>query len=150
MAEETGSVLQPEGDRSQQRKNARDNLLHAGEFTRVENTAGIGFLRGWIPEKFRQTDEIIKASDDVWALTVLKEHFLSELNSDPTTRTRESRAVLANRQDRAGSSTETWFIKQTMDTKTYGIIVWITTAVISLTAIATAVAITLVHFGVIK
>ncbi len=95
MSEETGSVLQPEGDRSQQKKNARDNLLHAGEFTRTENTAGIGFLRGWIAEASRQDDEIIKAADDVWALTVLKEHFLSELNSDPNTRTRESRAVLA-------------------------------------------------------
>ncbi len=93
--------MQPEGDRSQQRKNARDNLLHAAEFTLTENTAAIGFLRGWIPEKFRQTDEIIKAADDVWALTVLKEHFLSELNSDPTTRTRESRAVLAELEIRA-------------------------------------------------
>ncbi len=101
MAEETGSVLQPEGDRSQQKKNARDNLLHAGEFTRTENTAGIGFLRGWIKEEFRQDDTIIKAADDVWALTVLKEHFLSELNSDPTTRTRESRAVLAELETRA-------------------------------------------------
>ncbi len=100
MAEETGSVLQPD-NRGNQRKNARDNLLHAGEFTRTENTAGIGFLRGWIPEKFRQEDEIIKAADDVWALTVLKEHFLSELNSDPTTRTRESRAVLAELETRA-------------------------------------------------
>ncbi len=101
MAEETGSVLQPEGDRSQPKKNARDNLLHALEFTRTENTAGIGFLRGWIKEEFRQDDEIIKAADDVWALTVLKEHFLSELNSDPTTRTRESRAILAELETRA-------------------------------------------------
>ncbi len=100
MSEETGSVLQPE-DRGREKKNARDNLLHAGEFTRTENTAGIGFLRGWIKEEFRQDDEIIKAADDVWALTVLKEHFLSELNSDPTTRTRESRAVLAELETRA-------------------------------------------------
>ncbi len=88
-------------NRSNQKKNARDNLLHALEFTRTENTAGIGFLRGWIKEEFRQDDEIIKAADDVWALTVLKEHFLSELNSDPTTRTRESRAVLAELETRA-------------------------------------------------
>ena len=89
------------GDRSAQRKNARDNLLHAGEFTRTENTAGIGFLRGWIPEANRQDDEIIKAADDVWALTVLQEHFLSELNSDTATRTRESRAVLTELGARA-------------------------------------------------
>ena len=88
-------------DRSKQKKNARDNLLHAGEFTRTENTAGIGFLRGWIPENNRQDDAIVKAADDVWALTVLQEHFLSELNSDPTTRTRESRAVLAELGARA-------------------------------------------------
>jgi hypothetical protein len=101
MSEQTGSVLQPEGNRKSQRKNARDNLLHAGEFTKTENTAGVGFLRGWIAETSRQTDDIIKAADDVWALTVLKEHFLSELNSDPTTRTRESRAVLAELELRA-------------------------------------------------
>jgi len=104
MAEETGSILQGEGKgkgRERQRQNARDNLRHAGEFTRIENTAGIGFLRGWIPEKFRQEDDIIKAADDLWALTVLYEHFDSELNSDPSTRTRESRAVLAELSARA-------------------------------------------------
>ena len=89
------------GDRSVQKKNARDNLTHAGEFTRVENTAGIGFLRGWIKEDSRQNDEIIKAADDVWALTVLQEHFLSELNSDPGTRTHESRQVLRELTARA-------------------------------------------------
>ena len=81
--------------REPQRNNARYNLLHAGEFTKTENTAGIGFLRGWIAEASR------KAADDVWALTVLQEHFLSELNSDPNTRTRESRAVLAELSARA-------------------------------------------------
>src|SRR5216117_3162440 len=104
MAEQTGSILQGEGKgkgRERQRQNARDNLRHAGEFTRIENTAGIGFLRGWIPEKFRQEDDIIKAADDLWALTVLYEHFDSELNSDPSTRTRESRAVLAELAARA-------------------------------------------------
>jgi hypothetical protein len=102
MSEQTGSILQPEGhDRKAERKNARDNLIHAGEFTRIENTAGIGFLRGWIAEDSRQDDEIIKAADDVWALTVLLEHFTSELNSDPTTRTRESRAVLVELEARA-------------------------------------------------
>ena len=90
-------------DRSKEKKNARDNLIHAGEFTKTENTAGIDFLRGWIPEKNRQDDEIIKASDDVWALTILQEHFTSELNADVPGggRTRESRAVLAELTARA-------------------------------------------------
>lgn len=99
MSEQDGNILQKE--RGAQRKNARDNLTHAGEFTKIENTAGIGFLRGWIPEKFRQEDDVIKAADDVWALTVLYEHFDSEVNSDPSTRTRESRAVLAELKARA-------------------------------------------------
>lgn len=102
MSEIEGSVLQSEGKgRERERKNAHDNLVHAGEFTKIENTAGIGFLRGWIPESARQEDDVIEAADDVWALTVLQEHFDSELNSDPSTRTRESRAILAELTARA-------------------------------------------------
>jgi len=90
-------------DRAVEKKNARDNLIHAGEFTKTENTAAVDFLRGWIPEKNRQDDEIIKASDDVWALTILQEHFTSELNADVPHggRTQESRAVLAELTARA-------------------------------------------------
>jgi hypothetical protein len=104
MSEKDGSVLQEE--RANQRKNARDNLLHAGEFTKIENIAGIGFLRSWIPEQFRQEDDVIKAGDDVWALTVLFEHFDSEINSDPKTRTRESRAILSELQTIADAAVD--------------------------------------------
>lgn len=90
-------------NRDDQRKNARDNLRHAGEFTRIENTAIVYVLRGWFgslldPER---ATEIVKLSDDIWALTTLQEHFDSELNSDPSTRTQESRAVLAELKSRA-------------------------------------------------
>jgi hypothetical protein len=29
------------------KKNAHDNLMHAGEFTKIENTAIVYVLRGW-------------------------------------------------------------------------------------------------------
>ena len=29
------------------KKNAHDNLVHAGEFTKIENTAIVYVLRGW-------------------------------------------------------------------------------------------------------
>src|SRR5204863_6277359 len=91
------------GDRECQRKNARDNLIHAGEFTKIENTAIVYVLRGWFGSLIRPENatEIVQASDDVWALTTLQEHFDSELNSDATTRTRESRAVLEELRQRA-------------------------------------------------
>ncbi len=98
MSEEEGSVLQSEGQgREKQSKNARDNLTHAGEFTKIENTAIAYVLRGWFGALIRPENatEIVKASDDVWANQTLFEHFDSELNSDPNTRTQESRAVLA-------------------------------------------------------
>src|SRR5437773_1528127 len=104
MAEATGSVLQPESNgRAQEKKNARDNLRHAGEFTRIENTAIVYVLRGWFGSLLdpTRTTEIVQLSDDVWALTTLLEHFDSELNSDPATRTQESRAVLAELAKRA-------------------------------------------------
>jgi hypothetical protein len=93
-------------NRDSQRKNARDNLKHAGEFTKIENIAGLHFLRGWIPEEFRQEDDVIEAADNVWALTVLFEHFDSELNSDARSRTRESRAILLELQSRADAAVE--------------------------------------------
>jgi hypothetical protein len=106
MSEQDGTVLQPEhaDSRARQRKNAHDNLLHAGEFTKSENLPALGIVRGWIPEKFRQDDEVIKASNDLWALGTLAEHFLSELDSDPNTRTRESRAVLLELQRIVGAA----------------------------------------------
>ena len=96
------------GDRERQRKNARDNLIHAGEFTKIENTAIVYVLRGWFGALIRPENatEIVQASDDVWAAQTLFEHFDSELNSDPTTRTRESRAVLAELKARAEAAQE--------------------------------------------
>jgi hypothetical protein len=93
--------VSPTESRERQRKNARDNLTHAGEFTKIENTAGVKFLAGWINEASRQADEVVQASDDVWALTVLYEHFDSEASSDVKDRTRETRAVLAELKARA-------------------------------------------------
>ena len=90
-------------NRDNQRKNAHDNLVHAGEFTKIENTAIVYVLRGWFGSLIRPENatEIVQASDDVWAVTTLQEHFDSELNSDATTRTRESRAVLEELRQRA-------------------------------------------------
>src|SRR5216117_62606 len=107
MSELTGSVLQPEGgNREREKKNARDNLRHAGEFTKIENTAIVYVLRGWFgalldPER---ATEVVQLSDDVWALTTLLEHFDSELNSDSTTRTQESKAILAELVKRAAAA----------------------------------------------
>src|SRR5437660_4429219 len=89
--------------RGSNKKNARDNLIHAGEFTKIENTAIVYVLRGWFGALIRPENatEIVQASDDVWAAQTVFEHFDSELNSDPTTRTQESRAVLAELKARA-------------------------------------------------
>jgi hypothetical protein len=109
MSEEEGSVLQSEGQgREKQRKNARDNLTHAEEFTKIENTAIVYVLRGWFGALIRPENatEIVQASDDVWANQTLFEHFTSELNSDPNTRTQESRAVLAELKTRAEAAQE--------------------------------------------
>jgi hypothetical protein len=90
------------------RKNAHDNLVHAGEFTKIENTAIVYVLRGWFGALIRPENatEIVQASDDVWANQTLFEHFDSELNSDATTRTPESRAVLAELKARAEAAQE--------------------------------------------
>src|SRR5438046_7243306 len=94
--------------RSSNKNNARDNLTHAGEFTKIENTAIVYVLRGWFGALIRpeNASEIVQASDDVWAKQTLFEHFDSELNSDPTTRTRESRAVLSELRARAEAAQE--------------------------------------------
>ena len=65
-------------------------------------------LRGWFGALIRPENatEIVQASDDVWAKQTLFEHFDSELNSDPTTRTRESRAVLSELRARAEAAQE--------------------------------------------
>src|SRR5436190_11935957 len=103
MAEVKGTVLQAEVGGSGAKKNARDNLTHAGEFTKIENTAIVYVLRGWFGALIRPENatEIVQASDDVWAKTTLFEHFNSELDSDPNTRTKESLAVFAELQARA-------------------------------------------------
>src|SRR6266496_3438414 len=94
--------------RASNKQNARDNLTHAGEFTKIENTAIVYVLRGWFGALIRPENatEIVQASDDVWAKQTLFEHFDSELNSDPTTRTRESRAVLSELRARAEAAQE--------------------------------------------
>src|SRR6266496_48432 len=94
--------------RASNKQNARDNLTHAGEFTKIENTAIVYVLRGWFGALIRPENatEIIQASDDVWAKQTLFEHFDSELNSDPTTRTRKSRAVLSELRARAEAAQE--------------------------------------------
>src|SRR5437868_4765715 len=94
--------------RASNKKNARDNLTHAGEFTKIENTAIVYVLRGWFGALIRPENatEIVQASDDVWAAQTLFEHFDSELNSDPATRTRESKAVLAELKAQAEAAQE--------------------------------------------
>src|SRR5438034_10245847 len=94
--------------RASNKKNARDNHTHAGEFTKIENTAIVYVLRGWFGALIRPENatEIVQASDNVWAAQTLFEHFDSELNSDPTTRTRESRRVLAELKARAEAAQE--------------------------------------------
>src|SRR5881398_3412004 len=105
MNQEQSTIANREvsGDRECQRKNARDNLIHAGEFTRIENTAIVYVLRGWFGALIRPENatEIVQASDDVWAKQTLYEHFDSEVNSDPTTRTKESLAVLEELKNRS-------------------------------------------------
>src|SRR5437763_15408644 len=85
------------GNRERQTKNARDNLIHAGEFTKIENTAIVYVLRGWFGALIRPENatEMVQASDHVSAAHTLFEHFDSDLNSASTTRTRERRRVLA-------------------------------------------------------
>src|SRR5437899_11835215 len=108
MSGKEGSVLQQSLGGADHKKNARDNLRHAAEFTRIENTAIVYVLRGWFGALIRPENatEIVQASDDVWAKQTLFEHFDSELNSDPTTRTRQSRAVLSELRESAEAAQE--------------------------------------------
>jgi hypothetical protein len=48
----------------------------------------------------------LEAGDDAWANTTLFEHFVSKLNADATTRTKESRAVYTELKERAEASQE--------------------------------------------
>ena len=87
----------------QTKKNARNNLLHAAEFTKIENNAVFGILSGWFasPAKPEKATQIVEASDDVWATTTLFEHFASKLNEDPATRTAENVAIYDELESRA-------------------------------------------------
>src|SRR5436189_6325329 len=89
--------------RASNKKNARDNLTHAGEFTKIENTAIVYVLRGWFGALIRPENAtaIVQESDNVWAKTTLFEHFVSELDSDKATRSKESIAVYEELQARA-------------------------------------------------
>ncbi|HEV3100197.1 MAG TPA: hypothetical protein VGY75_10845 [Candidatus Udaeobacter sp.] len=84
-------------------KNAHDNLVHAGEFTKIENTAIVYVLRGWFAT-LSGIPGALEASDDVWATTTVFEHFTSLLKSDAATRTKESLAVSSELQQRAKDS----------------------------------------------
>jgi hypothetical protein len=87
------------------KKNAHDNLVHAGEFTKIENTAIVYVLRGWFAG-LAGVPGALEGGDDAWANTTLFEHFVGKLNSDPKTRTKESRAVYAELNKRAEASQE--------------------------------------------
>ena len=58
------------------KKNAHDNLVHAGEFTKIENTAIVYVLRGWFAG-LSGVPGALEAGDDAWANTTLFEHFVS-------------------------------------------------------------------------
>ena len=85
---------------SQGTKAVLDDLKHAAEFTKIENTVIVYVLRGW----FRSLSAIpraLEAGDDAWAFTTLQEHFDSKLNPDPTKRTPEQVNILRNLQKKA-------------------------------------------------
>jgi len=85
---------------SQGTKAVLDDLKHAGEFTKIENTAIVYVLRGW----FGSLSAIpggLEAGDDAWAFTTLQEHFDSKLNPDPTKRTPEQVNILGELQKKA-------------------------------------------------
>ena len=60
------------------KKNAHDNLVHAGEFTKIENTAIADVLRGWFAG-LSGVPGALEAGDDAWANTTLFEHFREQL-----------------------------------------------------------------------
>src|SRR6266550_541363 len=69
--------------------NVIDNLNHALEFTKIENTAIVYVLRGWFGA-LAGIPGALEAADDAWSFTTMFEHFTSELNADPSTRTASS------------------------------------------------------------
>src|SRR6266516_2994333 len=73
---------------SQGTKAVLDDLKHAGEFTKIENTAIVYVLRGWFGS-LSAIPGALEAGDDAWAFTTLQEHFDSKLNPDPTKRTQD-------------------------------------------------------------
>jgi len=85
---------------SQGTKAALDDLKHAGEFTKIENTAIVYVLRGWFGS-LSAIPGALEAGDDAWAFTTLQEHFDSKLNPDPTKRTREQVVILGELQKKA-------------------------------------------------
>lgn len=89
-----------------EKNNARNNLKHAREFTNIENGSALHFIRGWIPEQFRENDDTIEAADDVWALTILHEHFTSKLNEDKSTRSQINLAIKEELKARAQAAIE--------------------------------------------
>ena len=78
---------------SQGTKAVLDDLKHAGEFTKIENTAIVYVLRGWFGS-LSAIPGALEAGDDAWAFTTLQEHFDSKLNPDPTKRTPEQLNIL--------------------------------------------------------
>ena len=85
---------------SQGTKAALDDLKHAGEFTKIENTAIVYVLRGWFGS-LSAIPGALEAGDDAWAFTTLQEHFDSKLNPDPTKRTPEQVNILGELQKKA-------------------------------------------------
>ena len=67
---------------SQGTKAVLDDLKHAGEFTKIENTAIVYVLRGWFGS-LSAIPGALEAGDDAWAFTTLQEHFDSKLNPYP-------------------------------------------------------------------
>ena len=85
---------------SQGTKAVLDDLKHAGEFTKIENTAIVYVLRGWFGS-LSAIPGVLEAGDDAWAFTTLQEHFDSKLNPDPTERTPEQVNILGELQKKA-------------------------------------------------
>jgi hypothetical protein len=85
---------------SQGTKAVLDDLKHAGEFTKIENTAIVYVLRGWFGS-LSAIPSALEAGDDAWAFTTLQEHFVSKLNPDPTKRTPEQVNILGELQKKA-------------------------------------------------
>jgi len=85
---------------SQGTKAVLDDLKHAGEFTKIENTAIVYVLRGWFGS-LSAIPGALEAGDDAWAFTTLQEHFDSKLNPDPTERTPEQVKILGELQEKA-------------------------------------------------